>query len=160
MSFQVKIAQSLKAVPAAAWDACALRAATAGDEDPHNPFVSYAFLSTLEDSGCVGGRTGWTPLHLVVEDESETLLGAVPCYLKSHSMGEYVFDHSCADAYTRAGGHYYPKLQVSVPFTPATGPRNGMFDTANAAEAAVMPITSDDPVLSADRTDAITWVSK
>ncbi len=123
MSFQVKIAQSLKAVPAAAWDACALQAVTASDEDPHNPFVSYAFLSSLEDSGCVGGRTGWAPLHLVVEDESETLLGAVLCYLKSHSMGEYVFDHSWADAYARAGGHYYPKLQISVPFTPATGPR-------------------------------------
>lgn len=123
MSFQVKIAQSLKVVPAAAWDVCAFHAATTGDEDPHNPFVSYAFLSALEDSGCVGGRTGWAPLHLVVEDDAETLLGVVPCYLKSHSMGEYVFDHSWADAFTRAGGHYYPKLQVSVPFTPATGPR-------------------------------------
>lgn len=122
MSFQVKIAQSLKAVPAAAWDACALRAATTGDEDSRNPFVSHAFLSALEDSGCVGGRSGWAPLHVVVE-EAETLLGAVPCYLKSHSMGEYVFDHSWADAYTRAGGRYYPKLQVSVPFTPAAGPR-------------------------------------
>jgi predicted N-acyltransferase len=123
VTLQVKIAQSLKAVPSAAWDACALAAPATGDEDPHNPFVSHAFLSALEDSGCVGGRTGWTPLHIVVEDEAETLLGAAPCYLKSHSMGEYVFDHSWAEGYTRAGGHYYPKLQVAVPFTPATGPR-------------------------------------
>ncbi|MCB5176760.1 GNAT family N-acetyltransferase [Microvirga lenta] len=125
MTFQVKIAQGLKAVPAAAWDACAFPARTNGDgaEDPHNPFVSHAFLSALEDSGCVGGRSGWAPLHIVVEDEAEKLLGAVPCYLKSHSMGEYVFDHAWADAYTRAGGHYYPKLQVAVPFTPVTGPR-------------------------------------
>jgi predicted N-acyltransferase len=123
VTFQVKIAQSLKAVPAAAWDSCALAVEPTGDEDPHNPFVSHAFLSALEDSGCVGGRSGWTPLHVVVEDPAQTLLGAVPCYLKSHSMGEYVFDHSWADAYTRAGGRYYPKLQVAVPFTPVTGPR-------------------------------------
>jgi Uncharacterized protein conserved in bacteria len=94
-----------------------------GDEDPFNPFVSHAFLSALEEAGCVGPRTGWTPLHLLVEDEAGTLRGAAPCYLKSHSMGEYVFDHAWADAYDRAGGHYYPKLQVSVPFTPVSGPR-------------------------------------
>ncbi len=94
-----------------------------GDADPHNPFVSHAFLSALEDSGCVGRKTGWAPLHVLVEDEGGRLLGAAPCYLKSHSMGEYVFDHSWADAYQRAGGRYYPKLQVAVPFTPATGPR-------------------------------------
>jgi predicted N-acyltransferase len=134
VTFQVKIAQSLKAVPAAAWDACAFAAPATGDEDTHNPFVSHAFLSALEDSGCVGGRSGWTPLHIVVEDEAETLLGAAPCYLKSHSMGEYVFDHSWADAYTRAGGRYYPKLQVAVPFTPATGPRLLVPDGPQAAE--------------------------
>jgi predicted N-acyltransferase len=119
---QVKIAQGLKAVPAADWDACASDTGS-GDDDPFNPFVSHAFLSALEDSGCVGGKTGWAPVHVLVEDEAERLLGAAPCYLKSHSMGEYVFDHSWADAYTRAGGHYYPKLQVAVPFTPVTGPR-------------------------------------
>jgi predicted N-acyltransferase len=119
---QVKIAQGLKAVPASAWDACALSAGS-GDDDPVNPFVSHAFLSALEESGCVGPKAGWSPVHVLVEDEAGTLLGAAPCYLKSHSMGEYVFDHSWADAYTRAGGRYYPKLQVAVPFTPATGPR-------------------------------------
>ena len=105
-----------------------------GDDDPFNPFVSHAFLSSLEDSGCVGAKTGWTPVHVLVEDDAEKLLGAVPCYLKSHSMGEYVFDHSWADAYTRAGGHYYPKLQVSVPFTPVTGPRLLVPNGARASE--------------------------
>ncbi len=133
MTFQVKIAQGLKAVPAADWDACALGPGS-GDDDPFNPFVSHAFLSSLEDSGCVGAKTGWTPVHVLVEDDAEKLLGAVPCYLKSHSMGEYVFDHSWADAYTRAGGHYYPKLQVSVPFTPVTGPRLLVSNGARASE--------------------------
>ncbi|WP_245416084.1 GNAT family N-acetyltransferase [Microvirga sp. 17 mud 1-3] len=123
-TLQVKAAPSLKAVPASAWDACAMGGANAsGDEDPFNPFVSHAFLSALEEAGCVGPKTGWTPLHLLVEDDGGTLRGAAPCYLKSHSMGEYVFDHAWADAYDRAGGHYYPKLQVSVPFTPVSGPR-------------------------------------
>jgi predicted N-acyltransferase len=122
VTFQVKIAQGLKAVPATDWDACAVGTGS-GDDDPVNPFVSHAFLSALEDSGCVGGKTGWAPVHILVEDEAGKLLGTAPCYLKSHSMGEYVFDHSWADAYTRAGGRYYPKLQVAVPFTPVTGPR-------------------------------------
>ena len=122
MTLQVKIAQGLKAVPASDWDACAVSAGS-GDDDPVNPFVSHAFLSSLEDSGCVGPKAGWSPVHVLVEDEAGALLGAAPCYLKSHSMGEYVFDHAWADAYTRAGGRYYPKLQVAVPFTPATGPR-------------------------------------
>jgi predicted N-acyltransferase len=130
---QVKIAQGLKAVPAADWDACASDTGS-GDDDPFNPFVSHAFLSALEDSGCVGGKTGWAPVHVLVEDEAERLLGAAPCYLKSHSMGEYVFDHSWADAYTRAGGHYYPKLQVAVPFTPVTGPRLLVPNGHQAAE--------------------------
>lgn len=89
----------------------------------YNPFLSYDFLSSLEGSGCVGRRTGWQPNHLRLEDGSGKFLGAVPCYAKSHSQGEYVFDHGWADALERAGGQYYPKLQVSVPFTPATGPR-------------------------------------
>jgi len=122
VTFQVKIAQGLKAVTATAWDACALHTGS-GEDDPFNPFVSHAFLSALEDSGCVGPKAGWAPVHVLVEDENEALLGAAPCYVKSHSQGEYVFDHSWADAYERAGGRYYPKLQVAVPFTPVTGPR-------------------------------------
>lgn len=89
----------------------------------YNPFISYDFLSILEESGCVAARTGWQPVHLRLEGADGALLGAVPCYLKSHSQGEYVFDHGWADAFERAGGRYYPKLQASVPFTPATGPR-------------------------------------
>lgn len=111
----------MSVVPAASWDACA-RSTEVG-ADPFNPFVSHAFLESLEASGCVGKSKGWMPLHVLVEDETGTLVGAAPCYLKSHSMGEYVFDHAWADAFERAGGHYYPKLQVSVPFTPVTGPR-------------------------------------
>ncbi len=90
---------------------------------PHNPFVSHAFLSALERSGSATPRTGWAPQHLLIETKDGRLLGVAPCYLKSHSRGEYVFDQGWADAYERAGGSYYPKLQVSVPFTPATGPR-------------------------------------
>lgn len=93
------------------------------EEDEANPFLTHAFLASLERSGSVGGRTGWTPLHLVARDEQERLVGAVPAYAKSHSRGEYVFDHAFAEAYIRSGERYYPKLQVSVPFTPATGRR-------------------------------------
>jgi uncharacterized protein len=89
----------------------------------YNPFVSHDFLSSLELSGSAKGRTGWQPMHLLAEAADGTLLGAAPCYAKSHSRGEYVFDHGWAEAYERAGGSYYPKLQVAVPFTPATGPR-------------------------------------
>lgn len=92
-----------------------------GDEaapDPHNPFVSHSFLSALEESGSAVPRTGWGAAHLLVEEPDGTLLACAPCYLKSHSQGEYVFDYGWADAYERAGGRYYPKLQVSVPFTP------------------------------------------
>lgn len=94
-----------------------------GSDTPYNPFVSYDFLSSLEDSGCAVRATGWQGQHLRLEAPDGNLLGAVPCYLKSHSQGEYVFDHGWADAFERAGGHYYPKLQACVPFTPATGPR-------------------------------------
>lgn len=91
--------------------------------DPDNPFLSYEFLSALEESGCVNGRTGWQPSHLVLENGEDQIIALAPAYLKSHSMGEYVFDQSWAEAYARAGGQYYPKLQLSVPFTPVTGPR-------------------------------------
>jgi len=89
----------------------------------YNPFISHAFLSSLEDSGCATGESGWLGQHLRLTAGDGTLLGAVFCYLQSHSQGEYVFGHGCVDACERAGGDHYPKLQVSVPFTPATGPR-------------------------------------
>jgi uncharacterized protein len=126
----VQVAPGIASIAASDWDGCAHAGAdgagsTAGQDglDPRNPFVSQAFLSALEDAGTVGGRTGWQPVPLLVRDPAGTLLAAAPSYLKSHSQGEYVFDHGWADAYAQAGGRYYPKLQVSVPFTPATGPR-------------------------------------
>ncbi|XHC11495.1 GNAT family N-acetyltransferase [Labrenzia sp. ac12] len=95
----------------------------AGEDIDFNPFLSHAFLEALEASGCATEATGWLPRHMVLEDSGGEILGAVPAYLKSHSQGEYVFDHGWADAFYRAGGDYYPKLQISVPFTPATGRR-------------------------------------
>ena len=96
------------------WNACA---------GADNPFVRHRFLRCAEDSSSVGGRTGWTPHHVVLEDAGGHLLAAAPAYRKDNSNGEYVFDHGWADAYERAGGKYYPKLLVAVPFTPVTGPR-------------------------------------
>lgn len=138
VELRIRIIKSLADVPAAAWNACAA-SNPAGDglspqcpelspelstsTKPANPFVSHEFLSALEQSNSVGGRTGWQPRYLLAEDAEGALLGAAPCYVKSHSRGEYVFDHGWADAFERAGGDYYPKLQVAVPFTPATGPR-------------------------------------
>jgi hypothetical protein len=112
--FVAKIAAGVSGLNAQAWDRIA------GDSDP---FVSHAFLAALERSGSVGPGTGWTPAPILVEDDSSHLLAAAPAYLKSHSQGEYVFDHGWADAWERAGGAYYPKLQVAVPFTPVPGPR-------------------------------------
>src|SRR5215469_6664600 len=111
---RIRVIESLAEVPAATWDACA------GVE---NPFVSHAFLEALEASGSATAKTGWLPQHVLIEDAKGRLLAAAPLYLKSHSQGEYVFDHGWAQAYERAGGSYYPKLQAAVPFTPVTGPR-------------------------------------
>jgi predicted N-acyltransferase len=111
--FVAKLASGVAGLNARAWD----RLGT-GD-----PFVSHAFLSALEDSNSVGKGTGWTPAPLLIEDDSDHLLAAAPAYLKTHSQGEYVFDHGWAEAWERAGGQYYPKLQIAVPFTPVPGPR-------------------------------------
>ncbi len=114
----VKLAPSIALVDAEQWDACA-------NPDPaeFNPFVSHAFLNALEESHAVGSKSGWLPRHLILEDENGAIAAAAPAYLKSHSQGEYVFDHGWADAYAQAGGRYYPKLQIAVPFTPVPGPR-------------------------------------
>jgi predicted N-acyltransferase len=136
---QVRVVGAISDIPAEDWDACAgngeasylhesderdnLISEETGLKPAYNPFVSHDFLSALELSQSASARTGWAPQHLVIETVKGEILGAAPCYLKSHSRGEYVFDHGWADAYERAGGRYYPKLQVSVPFTPATGPR-------------------------------------
>jgi predicted N-acyltransferase len=109
-----RLATSIHEVGPAAWDACAGTA---------NPFLAHAFLAALEDSKSVGPRTGWAPRHLVIEDEGDRVAAVVPLYVKSHSQGEYVFDHAWADALERAGGRYYPKLQAAVPFTPVPGRR-------------------------------------
>jgi predicted N-acyltransferase len=101
-------------IPASEWDACA---------GADNPFVTHDFLAALEESGSVGGQSGWIPRHLLIEDGAGRLQAAAPLYLKAHSYGEYVFDHGWAEAYERAGGQYYPKLQLSIPFTPVPGPR-------------------------------------
>jgi predicted N-acyltransferase len=136
----VRVAGAIDEIPATAWNACANpkdlaearadghRATTSAADDPgqdveYNPFISHEFLSALEESKSVGGRTGWQVRHLLVTAADGALLAAAPCYLKSHSRGEYVFDRGWAEAYERAGGSYYPKLQVAVPFTPATGRR-------------------------------------
>ncbi|MCX5494243.1 GNAT family N-acetyltransferase [Kaistia dalseonensis] len=149
---RLKVLASLDDVERADWDACAnpgwdsdrpfgddasafLKAINADaqpdgetshashEKTPYNPFVSYDFLSALEKSGSATARTGWQARHIVLEGPGGSTSGVVPCYQKAHSQGEYVFDQGWADAYERAGGSYYPKLQVSVPFTPATGPR-------------------------------------
>ena len=117
----VRIARRIAEVPAAQWDACARGGS--GSARPPNPFVSHAFLSALEDSGSATRDTGWLPQHLLFEDAQGRLLACMPCYLKGHSQGEYVFDHGWAEAYMRAGGDYYPKLQAAVPFSPVPGPR-------------------------------------
>jgi hypothetical protein len=143
---RIRVIPAIRDIPSAAWDACANPGAgePAGDNPPlvaepappcptsapsahspeaYNPFISHAFLHALEASASATARTGWQPQHLVAEDPDGHVVGVVPCYLKSHSRGEYVFDRGWAEAYEHAGGAYYPKLQVSVPFTPATGRR-------------------------------------
>jgi uncharacterized protein len=114
----------IAAIRASDWDACARGADSRGNAArPDNPFITHAFLHALEESGSATRATGWLPQHLVLEDGAGGVAGCMPCYLKSHSYGEYVFDHAWADAYERAGGDYYPKLQAAVPFTPVTAPR-------------------------------------
>lgn len=125
-SVTVKIVSRLADIPAAEWDVCA-------GED--NPFLSHTFLEALEKSGSATAATGWLAQHLTLQGDGGRLLGAVPLYLKDNSYGEYVFDWGWASAYERAGGHYYPKLQCAVPFTPVTGPRLLLRPDANPAVA-------------------------
>jgi len=117
----IRVATDMDAFSAAEWST--LGGAAKNGALPYNPFISHAFLSAVQDSGCASPQTGWLGQHLRLDAPDGTLIGAVSGYLKSHSQGEYVFDHGWADAFERAGGDYYPKLQISVPFTPATGPR-------------------------------------
>ncbi|WP_026614270.1 GNAT family N-acetyltransferase [Ensifer aridi] len=121
-AINIRIEHSFTAISPARWSR--LAGASRGHAGtPYNPFVSHAYLSALEESGSATAETGWLGQHLLMEDADGSLRGALVCYVKSHSQGEYVFDHGWADAFERAGGRYYPKLQCSVPFTPVTGPR-------------------------------------
>ena len=118
-TIEISVHGAIDEIPQAEWDM------VAGDDRggrPIDPFSTYRFLKALEDSGSVGPSTGWAPRHLVARSEG-VLIGAMPCYAKGHSQGEYIFDHSWAHAYERAGGRYYPKLLAAIPFTPATGRR-------------------------------------
>jgi hypothetical protein len=112
---------SLSDIPAEEWDSCACPEAADGGP-PLDPFTTHRFLQALEDSGSVGPGTGWQPRYLMARAAGQ-VIAAAPLYAKGHSQGEYIFDHNWAHAYERAGGRYYPKLQMAVPFTPATGRR-------------------------------------
>jgi hypothetical protein len=140
-----RIADGVCAIPAEAWDDCAGR---------DNPFVSHAFLSILERSGSARARTGWQPIPIIVDGADGQPAAIAPAYAKSHSQGEYVFDHAWADAWERAGGQYYPKLQVAVPFTPAPGPRLLLRDPAQAPAliAAIEAVTDQHGLSSAHAT--------
>ncbi|HEY0628909.1 MAG TPA: peptidogalycan biosysnthesis protein, partial [Sphingomicrobium sp.] len=133
-----RIAQSVSDLPSAQWDRLA------GTADP---FLSHAFLSLLESSGSVGEATGWAPLPVTVE-RAGRVTATAPAYLKTHSQGEYVFDHGWAEAWERAGGSYYPKLQVSVPFTPCVGSRL-LGDDRHALLAALETVTIQNRLSSA-----------
>jgi hypothetical protein len=118
MVLSVRAVQSLSEIDEATWQRFANL-----EGSPRDPFLSYAFLNALEQSGSVSADVGWLPYHLVLEDEAKQPLGVMPLYLKGHSQGEYIFDYSWADAFERAGGRYYPKMLSAIPFTPATGRR-------------------------------------
>ncbi len=133
-----RLAPGFDAIQAARWDSLA---------DPADPFLAHAFFALLESSGSVGGDSGWTPTPLLV-DEDGRAVAAAPAFLKSHSQGEYVFDHGWADAWARAGGDYYPKLQVAVPFTPCPG-RRLLGDRPQALLAALEAVTRQNELSSA-----------
>ncbi|QLC25294.1 N-acetyltransferase [Parasphingopyxis algicola] len=149
-----RIADGVGSLDAAGWDACV------GDD---NPFLRHAFLSILEESGSVSSETGWQPIPVSIEGADGRLDAVAPAYVKGHSQGEYVFDHAWADAWERAGGRYYPKLQVAVPFTPVPGRRLLARDSGRipALIAALETITRDNDLSSAHATfiaeDEIVW---
>ncbi|OWK27950.1 GNAT family N-acetyltransferase [Sphingomonas dokdonensis] len=145
MNVSARIAPGVAEIPADAWDACA------GHD---NPFVSHAFLTALEESGSVGGRSGWQPVPIIIDGDDGAPIAVAPAYAKSHSQGEYVFDHAWADAWERAGGNYYPKLQIAAPFTPVPGPRLLLRDpsAAPALIAAIEAVTDQHELSSAHAT--------
>lgn len=144
-SLTARLADGVAAIPADQWDACA---------GPGHPFMSHAFLTALEESGSVGGRSGWQPIPIIVDGPDGVPAAIAPAYAKSHSQGEYVFDHAWADAWERAGGAYYPKLQLAAPFSPVPGPRLLLRDPAAAPAliAAVEAVTDQHGLSSAHAT--------
>lgn len=128
---EVRLHQSLREISRSDWDACAM----AEGPRPADPFTTYRFLTALEDSGSVGHGTGWQPLYMTVQEHGQ-IIGCAPLYAKTHSQGEYIFDFNWAHAYEQAGGRYYPKFQIAVPFTPATGRR---FLLRQGCEARALP---------------------
>ncbi|USU04520.1 GNAT family N-acetyltransferase [Sphingomonadaceae bacterium OTU29LAMAA1] len=140
-----RLVDGVRAIPPEQWDACA---------GTTNPFVSHAFLSALEDSASTGNRSGWQPIPIVVDGADGTPAAIAPAYAKSHSQGEYVFDHAWADAWERAGGAYYPKLQIAAPFSPVPGPRLLLRDPAAAPAliAALEAVTDQHGLSSAHAT--------
>jgi predicted N-acyltransferase len=131
---RVEVIPRISDIAAEAWDACANP-----DAATYNPFLAHAFLKALEDAGTVGGRSGWTPQHLTLATcTGGPIVACAPCYLKSHSQGEYVFDRGWAEAYEQAGGRYYPKLQIAVPFTPVPGRRLLVRPGADAEANAIL----------------------
>jgi uncharacterized protein len=141
-TFTARIADGVASVDAQAWDQIA---------GSGNPFVRHAFLAAVERSGSATVETGWQPVPILIDGEDGVLAGALPAYLKSHSQGEYIFDHAWADAWTRAGGRYYPKLLIAAPFTPAPGPRLLARDDSFALRliAAAQQITDNNGLSSA-----------
>lgn len=136
-AIEIRVLGSLAQISAEAWDSCACPEVSDGGR-PYDPFTTHRFLMALEESGSVGSGTGWQPQYLTAY-EGDRLIGCAPLYAKSHSQGEYIFDHNWAHAYERAGGRYYPKLQMSVPFTPATGRRLLVCpDRAEIAQSALV----------------------
>ena len=121
-NIKIKIINSISKLTRNEWDGCAVFNLDSGLKRPVDPFTCYDFLFALEKSKSVGEGAGWIPYHITATKQNK-VIGAVPLYLKSNSQGEYIFDHNWAHAYERAGGRYYPKLQMSVPFTPVTGRR-------------------------------------
>jgi predicted N-acyltransferase len=136
-----RVATAFSEVEATEWDRLAGKA---------DPFLSHNFFRALEESGSIGERSGWSPLPVLIEDEG-TPVAAAPAFLKSHSQGEYVFDHGWADAWSRAGGEYYPKLQIAVPFTPVPG-RRLLGERPNALLAAAETIVQQNDLSSAHAT--------
>jgi predicted N-acyltransferase len=149
---RVKVVERIADIPADAWDACANPPGC-----PFHPFTAHAFLKALEDADCAQPRTGWLPQHLVLEDAAGAVAGVSPCYLKSHSLGEYVFDHGWAEAFERAGGRYYPKLQVAVPFTPVTGRRLLVPEAGDAASRARLLVAGAVELARRQRVSSVHW---